>query len=255
MKPCYLAMIVIVFFELFVTANWASACNRCGRFGSHCSYAPKVYAAPVYHAPAVVKAPDYIQNIQFFNVAPVGDLSVRGDTLYGLSRALDFGAPDENLFLDQARRDSENARYSTETAREISSNKLKLTEIETRARSFTDAFRAFNADAAPRGGVDHIEFQLVNGVVKSVRRVEPQVVASPDGDAPIPRAFAGFNCATCHGPEGKAAEAFLMDGPLSLDDFARAKEAVEAGTMPPKSSLTESERLSLVAKLGAQVEQ
>jgi mono/diheme cytochrome c family protein len=69
-----------------------------------------------------------------------------------------------------------------------------------------------------------------------------------------PRAFAGFNCATCHGPEGKAAKAFLLDGPLSLDDFARAKEAVEAGTMPPKSNLTESERLSLVAKLGGLVE-
>jgi mono/diheme cytochrome c family protein len=248
MNPRFLTAIVFVFFELFAIANVADACNRCGIFGRGCRYVAPAYHAPVYHAPAVVKEVvqrDVIQNLIFNNIAPPGDLSPRGDTVYGVSRALEYSAPSSALYLDNTRRLIETASEFTAAARGLDSEILDVEKTNARGRAVEAAFRALRDETSTTRSTT-TRITLRNGVPV----FEEEVPAEPIQ----PRAFAGFNCATCHGPEGKAAKAFLLDGPLSLDDFARAKEAVEAGTMPPKSNLTESERLSLVAKLGGLVE-
>jgi hypothetical protein len=104
MKPCYLAMIVGVFFELFVTANVAQPCGKCGVFGRGCRYSAPVYHAKPYVAPVVVKAPDNISTFIFNNVADPGFLAARSDTVYGVSRALEYSAPSSALYLDNTRR-------------------------------------------------------------------------------------------------------------------------------------------------------
>jgi hypothetical protein len=250
MNPRLFIAIVIVFFELFAITSSADACNRCGIFGRGCRYVAPVYHAPVYKAPHVVKEVvqrDVIQNLIFNNISPIGDLSPRGDTVYGVSRALEYSAPSSALYLDNTRRLIETASEFTAAARGLDSEILDVEKTNARGRAVEAAFRALRDETeTTRSSTTRIT--LRNGIPV----FEEEVPAEP---IPQPRAFAGFNCATCHGPEGKAAKTFLMDGPLSLDDFARAKEAVESGKMPPKSNLTEAEKLSLVAKLGAQVEQ
>jgi hypothetical protein len=250
MNPRFLIAIVIVFFELFAIANVADACGKCGIFGRGCRYSAPVYHTPVYKAPHVVKEVvqrDVIQNLIFNNIAPPGDLSPRGDTVYGVSRALEYSAPSSALYLDNTRRLIETASEFTAAARGLDADILDVEKTNARGRAVEAAFRALREETSTTRSTT-TRITLRNGVPVFEEEVPPQPI-------PQPRAFAGFNCATCHGPEGKAAKAFLMDGPLSLDDFARAKEAVESGTMPPKANLSESEKLSLVAKLGGLVEQ
>jgi hypothetical protein len=228
----------------------ASACGKCGIFGRGCRYVAPTYHAPVYHAPAVVKEVvqrDVIQNLIFNNISPIGDLSPRGDTVYGVSRALEYSAPSSALYLDNTRRLIETASEFTAAARGLDSEILEVEKTNARGRAVEAAFRALREETSTTRSTT-TRITLRNGVPV----FEEEVPAEP---IPQPRAFAGLNCATCHGPEGKAAKAFLMDGPLTLEQFARAKEAVESGAMPPKSNLTDAEKLSLVAKLGAQVEQ
>lgn len=238
MNPRIFFAIVIFFCEMFA-ATQAYACNRCGIFGRGCRFAH----APVHHAPAaIVKAPDTIQNFVFNNIAPPGDLSPRGDTVYGVARALEYNTPNSALYLDNVRRALEFAGESTVSARTIDSLTLDAAQVDARGRAVEAAFRALAPDGAAVTRSTTTRVTIKNGI--------PQIDDLPN-EQPVPRGFAGgISCLKCHAVDGSASKRFVIDDTFDLDQMGRAKAAIESGDMPPKSNLTEAEKLRLVLQLG-----
>jgi hypothetical protein len=236
MNPRIFFAIVVVFCELVATAE-LSACNRCGIFGRGCRFAH----APVHHAPAaIVKAPDTIQNFVFNNIAPPGDLSPRGETVYGVARALEYNSPNSALYLDNVRRALEFAGESTISARTIDSLTLDAAQVDARGRAVEAAFRSLAPDSSSVTRSTSTRVTIKNGI--------PQIDDEP---AAVPRgAIGGISCMKCHAADGSAAKRFVIDDTFDIDQMAKAKAAIESGDMPPKSNLTEAEKLRLVLQLG-----
>ena len=228
----------ILFCLLF--ANVAFSCGRCGRFGRSCAFHAPVHHAPVHHA--IVKAPDIIQNFVFSNIAPPGDLSPRGETVYGVSRALEYNSPNSALYLDNVRRALEFAGESTVSARTIDSLTLDAAQVDARGRAVEAAFRAL---APADGSVTRSSTTRV-----TIKNGIPQIDELPH-DQPVARGDIGGNvCMKCHAVDGSASKRFVIDDTFDLDQMAKAKLAIESGDMPPKSNLTEAEKLRLVLQLG-----
>lgn len=250
----------VAFIVLMAFASTALPCNRCGRFGNSCSFRAvhHVPHAP-YVAPAIVKSPDFIQNIQFFHVAPVGDISPRADTVFGTSRTISYNAPNSALYLDQNRRSQESISEGTAAARGLDSEFYALAGVieegqaaESRARGFAEAFRAFQGEPRARGiGLEQVTISLKNGKVESIQRVDP--LANPtlpaQDPAPVPRSFGGLTCLKCHAPEGSAATKFVIDETFDEAKFAKAKLRIDDGSMPPKGNLTEAEKARELLRL------
>jgi len=257
MSPYTFAAIVILVFEMLL-ASQASACGRCGIFGRGCRFAH----APVVHhaAPAIVKAPDTIQNFVFNNISPPGDLAPRGATVYGLSRALEYNAPNSALYLDNARRALEFAGDTTVSARTIDTLTLDAAAIDARGRAVEAAFRSLAPDTATATRSTTTKVTIRNGIPVIDELPTLPALPAQDDPPPVPRDLPlrpvdNVTCMRCHGKEGVAASEFLLDGPLTLEQFAKAKDAIEAGRMPPKTNLTPAEKLSLVARFGKLVRQ
>lgn len=238
MNPRIFLAIVVVFFELFAAAE-LSACGRCGIFGRGCRHAP-VHHAPVFHAP-IVKAPDVLQTIIFNNISPPGDLSPRGDTVYGLSRALEYNSPNSSLYLDNARRALEFAGETTVSARTIDTLTLDAASIDARGRAVEAAFRQLAPDSASVSRSSTTRVTIKNGL--------PQIDELPQ-DQPIARDIGGNVCMKCHAVDGSASKRFVIDDTFDMEQMAKAKASIESGDMPPKSNLTEAEKLRLVLQLG-----
>lgn len=239
MNPRFFLSVVVVFCQMFVTAHLAEACNRCGIFGRGCRFVH----APVHHAPVVVKEVvqrDVIQNLIFNNIAPIGDLAPRGDTVYGVSRALEFVAPNSALYLDNAKRSLEVSSEFTAAARGLDSEILDVERTNARGRAVEAAFRALRDETTTTRSTT-TKITLRNGIPV----FDEPLPAEPE---PVARGV-GLTCARCHTGDGDGAKKFLMDGPLTLQQFVRAKAAVDAGDMPPKSNLTEAEKALEVLKL------
>lgn len=236
MNPTIFFAVVIFFLEM-LAATQVFACGRCGRFGRSCHF-----AAPVHHvAPAIVKAPDTIQNFIFNNIAPPGDLAPRGETVYGVARALQYNSPDSSLYLDNARRALEFAGETTVSARTIDSLTLDAAQVDARGRAVEAAFRALAPEGATVARSTTTRVTIKNGI--------PQFDELPAN--PVPRAaFGGLTCLRCHAVDGPAAAKFVIDDTFDEDQFTRAKAAIDAGTMPPKSNLSEAEKTREVLKLG-----
>ena len=131
---------------LFTFLAEASACNRCGIFGRGCRFASH---APVHHVPHVEKAvvrESAVQNFIFNNIAPTGDLAPRGDTIYGLSRALDYNAPSSALYQDNLRRLIDLGTELTVSSRDLDSNLTRALEIDAKGRAIEAGFRALASD-------------------------------------------------------------------------------------------------------------
>lgn len=242
--------IAIAFAELFVTAELSQAQifgRRSGCSTGHCYVPPVVHHVPVvHHEPALVKAPDLIQTFVFNNIAPPGDLSPRGTTIYGVSRALEYNSPSSALYLDNTRRALEVASEFTSAARGVDSEILAAASIDAQGRAVEAAFRALKPDVTARSTTTTI--RLRNGF--PVFEEEPQAV--PRG------AVGGFTCLKCHAADSGNAGAlarYKLDGPLSLEQYAKGKAAIEAGTMPPKTALAPIEKDRLVLQLGKLVEE
>lgn len=231
--------IVIAFVELFATAELSHA-QIFGRRG--CS-SGTCYTPPVYHAPAVVKSPDFVQTFVFNNIAPPGDLSPRGDTLYGVSRALEYNSPSSALYLDIARRSLEVASEMGGNARGVDAEILQAASIDAQGRAVEAAFRALKPDVAARSTSTTTRITLKNGL--PVFEEEPQPRA----------AFGGVTCLKCHAPDGSAAAKFVIDDTYDLAKHMKAEAAIESGVMPPKSNLTPAEKASLRLQLGRLVPQ
>ncbi len=239
MRTPWIIAIVIVFFELFFTAHFASACGRCGIFGRGCRF-----AAPVVHhaAPAIVKAPDTIQNFVFNNIAPPGDLAPRGTTVYGLSRALEYNAPNSALYLDNARRALEFAGDTTVSARTIDTLTLDAAAVDARGRAVEAAFRSLAPDSAAISRSTTTRVTIRNGL--------PVIEDNPPLAAPLPRNFGGLTCLKCHAVDGSAAAKFVIDDTFDLQKFMSAEAAINDGRMPPKATLSEAEKASIRVQLG-----
>ena len=224
-------------FLLLVLVPASFGCGRCGRFGRACSFAH----APVHHAPVeVVKAPDILQTIIFNNIAPPGDLSPRGDTVYGVARALEYNSPNSALYLDNVRRALEFAGESTASARTIDTLTLDAAQVDARGRAVEAAFRAL---APADGSVTRSTTTRV-----TIKNGIPQIDDLPADPAPVARG--GISCLKCHAVDGSASKRFVIDDTFDIDQMVRAKAAIESGDMPPKSALTEAEKLRLVLQLG-----
>lgn len=206
------------------------------------------YCAPVHAAP-VAKQRDFIQ--QIFFAAPAGYIAPVGETTYGLSRALDLIAPDPNAFLNNSNQHIAAASSSTSAARQVSADVLAVEQtnaierqINAKARGIVDAARALAGDV-PVDQPRSLVLTMRNGVYESVREVKP------DEQAPVARGLAGQSvCLKCHAVDGSAATKFLIDDTFDEIKLARAKEAIESGAMPPKSRLSEAEKLRELLKLG-----
>lgn len=232
--------------------------RRGGCFNGHC--APHVvHAAPVVKE--IFQAPDNLQTFIFNNIAPPGPLNPTADTVYGVSRALEWNAPNGALIHDNVRRSLDFATSATIEGRQLDSEIVRVATIDSegraageRGRAFAEAFRAFNGDPQQARGVgfEQVTLTLRNGKVEAIQRLDPQQLQQPVGDAPQPRLAlgAGVGCAKCHTGDGEGAKKFSLDGPLSLEDFARGEAAINSGAMPPKSNLSKIERSMEVLKLG-----
>jgi len=202
-----------------------------------CYAAPKVF----HHAPAVVKQPDFLQTFVFNNISPPGDLSPRGDTVYGVSRALEYNSPNSALYLDNARRALEVSSEFTSAARGVDADILAAATVDAQGRAVEAAFRALKPDITARSTTTTI--RLRNGI--------------PEFTEETPVARGGFSCAKCHTGDGAGAKRYSLDGPLTLEKYLQGKEAIESGSMPPKPAppLSESEKAIAVLRLGRLVEE
>lgn len=206
------------------------------------------HCAPVHHAPAV-KERDFIQ--QIFFAAPAGYIAPVGETNYGLARALDLIAPDPNAFLNNSNAHIAAASSSTSAARQVSADVLAVEQtnaierqITAKARGIVDAARALAGDV-PVDQPRSLVLTMKNGVYESVREIKP--------DEPVaqPRNFGGQSlCLRCHAVGAPNAKAFVIDDTFDETKLAKAKARIEDGTMPPKSNLTEPEKLRELLKLG-----
>lgn len=230
----------VVFVCEMLASNQLMACNRCGIFGRGCRFA---HAPVVHHAPAaIVKAPDSIQNFVFNNIAPPGDLSPRGDTVYGVARALEYNSPNSALYLDNARRALEFAGETTISARTIDSLTLDAAQVDARGRAVEAAFRALAPDGAAVTRSTTTRVTIRNGL--------PVIDEQPDPQ-PVARGLGGqISCLKCHAVDGSAAEKFVIDDTFDLNQFTRARAAIDSGDMPPKSRLTEAEKARELLRLG-----
>jgi len=200
----------------------------------HC--APVVHAKVVHADPVIVRQQDTIQNFIFSNVANPVSLDPRGDTLYSVSRALEYNSPNSALYLDNARRALEVSSEFTGAARGIDSEILQAASIDARGRAVEAAFRALKEE--PTGiGSRTTRITLKNGL--PVFDEEPQPRA----------ALGGISCLKCHGPDGSAAAKFVIDDSFSEAAFSRAKAAIDDGSMPPKQALSEAEKVRELLRL------
>lgn len=189
-------------------------------------------------APTIVRAPDNLQTFIFNNISPPLSLDPRGDTIYGVSRALEYNSPNGALYLDQARRALEVSSEFTAAARGVDSEILQAASIDAQGRAVEAAFRALRPDVTARSTSTTTRITLKNGI--PVFEEEPQ----PRG------AVGGISCLKCHAVGGSAAEKFVIDDTYDLKQHMKAEAAINAGTMPPKSILSEAEKAQVRLQLG-----
>lgn len=211
--------------------------RRGGCFNGHC--------APVHHSKEIVReviqAPDTIQTFVFNNISPPGDLAPRGQTVYGVSRALEYNSPNSALYLDNTRRALEVASEFTSAARGLDGEILQAASIDARGRAVEAAFRALSTETLQSRSTSY-RVTLKNGL--------PVIDELPQEPAPGRLALtAGTGCAKCHTGDGEGAKKFSLDRPLTLEDFARGEAAINSGAMPPKSNLSKIEKSMEVLKL------
>lgn len=239
----YIFAVIAFVAMLFTFLADASACGRCGIFGRGCRFAASAHHVPHVAAKEVVQR-DVIQNLIFNNIAPPGDLAPRGTTVYGLSRALEFNAPNSALYLDNARRSLEVSSEFTSAARGLDSEILDVERTNARGRAVEAAFRALREDTTETTRSTTTTIRLRNGV---------PVFDEQDELPPVPRAplaVGALTCTKCHGPEGKAFKAFPMDGPITFERYLQGKAEIEAGRMPPNAGLNETQQDHAVLQLG-----
>lgn len=192
---------------------------------------------PVHHAPAIVKAPDHIQTFVFNNVANPVSLDPRGDTLYGVSRALEYNSPSSALYLDIARRSLDVASEMGGNARGVDADILEAMKVEARGRAVSEAFRALREDTTTTSTSSTTRITLKNGLPVFE-------------EAPLPRGLDSISCLKCHAPGASAAAKFVIDDTFDFRRYLQAKDAVESGRMPPKVALPEDEKAKVVWQLG-----
>jgi len=239
----YVSLFFAFCFFVLTLVPASFGCNRCGLFGNKCRFAPVVHHA----APVVAKTPDFNQNIIFNNIAPPIDLAPRGETVYGLSRALSYNAPNSALYHDNVRRALEFSGEATGLAKALDSEFYGLAAtIEdgeaaaTRARGFAEAFRAFQGEPKARGvGFEQVTISMKNGKVESIQRVDPLAnsdqVATPRGIGG--GLFATLGCTTCHSgdkPKGDLDLSGLVSNEKFQLSLQRAADPNENNRMPPK---------------------
>lgn len=205
------------------------------------------HCAPVHHVSAV-KQRDFIQ--QIFFAAPAGYIAPVGETNYGLSRALDLIAPDPNAFLNNSNQHIAAASSSSAAARQVSADVLAVEQtnaierqITAKARGIVDAARALAGDV-PVDQPRSLVLTMRNGVYESAREIRP--------DEPAARnvGVGEISCMKCHAAGGSASDKFVIDDTFDEIKMARAKTAIESGSMPPKKNLSEAEKLREVLRLG-----
>lgn len=238
---------------LFTLLADASACNRCGIFGRGCRFASHVQHHAPAHVPHVEKEiavqDRAVQNFIFNNIAPLGDLSPRGDTSYGVSRAFEYNAPSSSLYQDNLRRLLDLGSELTVSSREIDGNLSRVLETDAKGRAFEAGMRALR--------VDSTEVASSRSVKVTIREDGTPDVTHFDEPQGAPRARDGaftlgaLSCLKCHNkPAGEAPKGIVIDGgPINLDQFERFKTAVDSGSMPPKANLGDSARAVEVLKL------
>jgi hypothetical protein len=208
----FIAMAAVMIFPPLANAQLF---GRRGCSTGHC------FVPQVHHAPAVVESPDFVQTFVFNNIAPPGDLSARGDTLYGVARALEYNSPNSALYLDNAKRALEVSSEFTSAARGVDSEILQAATIDAQGRAVEAAFRALKPDVTATARSTTTTIRLRNG-----------------------------SCLKCHAPDGSAAERFVIDDTYDLAKHMKAEAAIESGAMPPKSNLSPAEKATIRLQLG-----
>lgn len=238
--------IILSLVMLVISASPAFCCGKCGIFGRGCRFASH---APVHHVPHVEKAvvrEASVQNFVFNNIAPAGDLAPRGDTIYGLSRALDYNAPSSALYQDNLRRLIDLGTELTVSSRDLDSNLTRALEIDAKGRAIEAGFRALASDTTTEtrsrsvkvtiredGTPDITHLDEPQGVP---REAPPSEVLGQGGRREPANVFWGLGCIQCHGsrdPKGGV----TLSGVVGDDLFKRAALRVTATDdeklMPP----------------------
>lgn len=215
------------------SADYAHA-QLFGRRG-HCSTG-HCFTPHVAHAPAIVKAPDHIQTFVFNNVANPLSLDPRGDTLYGVSRALEYNSPSSALYLDIARRSLDVASEMGGNARGVDADILEAMKVEARGRAVSEAFRALREDTTTTSTSSTTRITLKNGLPVFE-------------EAPLPRGLDSISCLKCHAPGASAAAKFVIDDTYNLDKHMQAEAAIASGAMPPKANLSDVEKAQVRLQL------
>lgn len=264
-----LLLLVGLLIGLFATD--AEACQRCGLFGNRCRF--QSYYYPTYQ-PVTYAAQPTTQNFVFNNSYPVAALLGQGNTVYGYSLAAQPYTLDPAQVLDRAGRLAELAFTSGQKAvddfNDTAGNALALSAEANRQQQNTllamTAIQA-NSQAQPTQSLS-FRATVTNGKL-SLERIEAAPSAAvtapcPDGNCPPPAPkdgtlslsagnLIGQYCGTCHDGTGQkdTPRGFVLDGQTRLvnGQFQAAAKAVMAGKMPPKSQLSEDDRLAIVAEL------
>lgn len=244
-----------IFIAILAFAAIFPPCANAQLFGRRSSCSTGYCAPHVHHTAPAVKQRDFIQ--QIFFAAPAGYIAPVGESVYGLSRALDLNAPDANAFLNNSNNHITAASVSTSAARQVSADTLAVEslnaqerQIVAKARGAADLVRAFANEPSgdqPRS----LLLTMRNGQYESVREIAPTL---PAQDTVVPRNFGQLTCLKCHSPEGSAATKFVIDEAFDEARFAKASAAIASGAMPPKSNLSEAEKARELLRLSRLVQ-
>lgn len=197
-----------------------------------------------YVAPAVYSPPS--TNIIFNNLYP-STFPLQGSSLYGVQAAASTYGDSPSLFMDRSARFTEMAlelaKAGTEGFTETGRLALELNDAQDRRRH--NAQVAALAMEANRGNtVQSLQIKIQDGQMSIV---QPEAPLPPPEPFTLMQFANGSACATCHTGD-KAPKGVVLDGTVRFD-LAKAMEAVIAGKMPPKSSLTPAQKTAVVSGL------
>ncbi len=247
---------------ILIAAAQADACNRCGRFGSACSFA-HVHHAPMHHEPTP-SVTNFVFNAThpYAIPFPQAGASVFGHNLggYGLNGfSLNAQAQyvDPAMLADRAARFTElahgNAGDATKQFSTLAAQMLAINDQndqrQKNAAIATVAISAIGANAQPSPQAQSLKVSVSS---------TGQTVAEwlPADDKPAEFKLQGgpeisLTCAKCHDkPADSAPGGFQFNGKFnSQDQLDWAKEAVWSGKMPPNVRLDRHGKSKVAEKM------
>ena len=227
--------LLILALSLFILADQAAACSRCGLFNRRCRAVRTVRVAE--HAAPIQ------QSVNIFNAYPAGN------TLYTVASQAQLYSLNPALAVTVAGRVAESAHSALAAAITggISGNQ-QIAQLQALQEYNRGALAALSSSAPPAYAESLKIEQSHAGQSAEYRRDPPSPPAAAAAETALDR-----YCANCHGP-GRAEPAaglFIHTGAvLQPADRLRALRALETGTMPKEHApLTPEQQAAVRAAL------